>query len=97
MVTPRDPARLSRDPRTFRTCDSRPLQFRLQYQTSDAQTGTRWVSDPAEIIKHYLKGWFALDFLSIAVATFDILPVAVSAASGVACACSSSNPTRAPC
>lgn len=28
------------------------LQFRLVYQTSDASSGTRWVTEPSEIIKH---------------------------------------------
>ena len=28
------------------------LQFRLMYQTSDASTGTRWVTEPSEIVKH---------------------------------------------
>lgn len=41
-----------------------------------SHAGTRWVTDPGEIIRHYLFGWFLLDALSIAVAAFDILPVA---------------------
>ena len=51
------------------------LQFRLMYASSNAVEGTRWHSDPVDIFKHYVYGWFWLDFLSIAVSAFDILPL----------------------
>ena len=51
------------------------LQFRLMYQASDTAYGTRWVRDATEIVWHYLTHWFLLDFLSVAVALFDIIPV----------------------
>ena len=40
------------------------------------QSGTRWVTEPGEIIRHYLFGWFFLDCISILVCAFDIIPVA---------------------
>jgi len=51
------------------------LQFILMYVETASETndGTRWVHDPALIARHYLCGWFTLDFLSIAVSAFDVL------------------------
>jgi hypothetical protein len=43
--------------------------------------GTRWVSEPFAIVRHYLLGWFIIDFMSIAVAVFDIILIAVSSQS----------------
>ena len=54
------------------------LQFRLMYTSSNAIEGTRWHEDPIDIFRHYFFGWFALDFLSIAVCVFDIIPVVTS-------------------
>lgn len=50
------------------------LQFFLMVSITD-NTGTRWVSHPWVIAKHYLKGWFFIDLLSIGVASIDYLPL----------------------
>ena len=51
------------------------LQFRLMYTEVDSAFGTQWVTNPTRIIRHYLKTWFLLDAVSIAVAVFDIIPL----------------------
>ena len=59
------------------------LQFRLMYSSTSHIEGTRWVADPWQIVKHYLLGWFVLDFMSIAVCTFDIIPLMLPTASSL--------------
>ena len=51
------------------------LQFRLMYTDANSIEGVRWVSDADRIVRHYLFGWFPLDFLSILVSIFDIVPL----------------------
>ena len=46
------------------------LQFFLMVPITDA-FGTRWVSNPGRIAKHYMRGWFGVDLLSIAVSAVD--------------------------
>ena len=43
-----------------------------------ASTDTvRWIHDPDKIAKHYLKGWFGVDFGSIAISAIDIATLKV--------------------
>jgi hypothetical protein len=53
------------------------LQFRLQFEKSgESMTqGATWVIRPWPIAINYLKGWFAIDLLSVAVSAFDFLTV----------------------
>ena len=44
---------------------------------NDARGGARWVDDQREIVKNYLLGWFAIDFLSIFVSGLDIVNYAI--------------------
>lgn len=55
------------------------LQFVLMYpKPGGAVTDTvRWIHDPDKIAKHYLKGWFAIDFGSIAISAIDIVTLKV--------------------
>jgi len=57
-------------------CCDLVMQFRLMYCETSSTQGTRWVSEPFAIVRHYLLGWFIIDFMSIAVAVFDIIPIA---------------------
>lgn len=50
------------------------LQFILMAQISDKH-GTRYVSDPRVIALHYLRGWFPIDLLSIAVSAVDYVGI----------------------
>ncbi|CEM39207.1 unnamed protein product [Vitrella brassicaformis CCMP3155] len=45
--------------------------FFVMYLKQDSKTGARWVKDRRMIMRHYLKGWFAIDLLSIL--PFDVL------------------------
>eukprot|EP00966_Prymnesium_polylepis_P333031 7388495-Prymnesium_polylepis.1 len=36
------------------------------------QSGTTWVSNHADIIRHYLQGWFTIDLVSVLSSSFDI-------------------------
>lgn len=47
------------------------MQFILVFQR---QSGS-WVTHRPKIVRHYLKGWFALDFITIAISAFDIIAV----------------------
>jgi len=51
------------------------LQFVLMYpEAPKSATDTiRWVHDPDNIARHYLKTWFGLDFMSIMVSAFDFI------------------------
>ena len=51
------------------------LQFRLMYSADSATEGIRWYDDPVEIVRHYVFGWFGLDFVSIVVSIFDVIPL----------------------
>ena len=51
------------------------LQFRLMYSEANSTEGMRWVTDPFQIARHYLLGWFTIDIMSIGVAAFDIIPL----------------------
>ena len=55
------------------------LQFFLMYpQAPTSPTDTvRWIHEPNKITKHYLKGWFTLDFVSIAISAIDYLTLDV--------------------
>jgi hypothetical protein len=60
------------------------LQFRLMYTERASSEGTlRWVRDPLFIARHYLRGWFTIDALSIMVSAFDIIPLVQDAGEGV--------------
>ena len=62
------------------------LQFFLMYQTSsDSEAGARWVDSPKQIVKHYLKGWFALDLFSILLMTIDFITITSSGGGGDSC------------
>ena len=42
------------------------LQFFLVFQAKGSvQEGARWVDDPKEIRRHYMRGWFSIDLVSI--------------------------------
>ncbi len=56
------------------------LQFFLMYHVSDESDSTgggraRWEHRLKPIARHYLRGWFAIDVLSIVPSVFDILPL----------------------
>jgi len=48
------------------------LQFFLMFPVRTG-TATVWVSDRRVIAKHYIKGWFWLDVVSVGVSGFDII------------------------
>ena len=50
-------------------------QFFLMVAITD-DSGTRYVSSPHRIARHYLKGWFTVDVLSIAVSAVDYVTIA---------------------
>ena len=41
------------------------LQFFMIYSVFDPETGTRWIEDHRTIVLGYLRGWFAIDLLSV--------------------------------
>ena len=50
------------------------LQFFLAYEdTSVADVSERWVTNHSKITRHYLSGWFSIDFVSCAVSGFDFM------------------------
>ena len=49
--------------------------FRMMYTAGDGEDATMWIADPMRIAVHYLKGWFLLDFVSIAISGLDIVGV----------------------
>lgn len=56
------------------------LNFMLVYSEGTGDEGIRWVEDPRLIARHYLRGWLALDCLSIGISGVDLY--AISADSG---------------
>ena len=46
------------------------LAFRLIYSTGDA-----WIVEPRRIATNYLRGWFAIDIVSVGVSSVDILAI----------------------
>ena len=63
------------------------LQFWLMYPSEkDARNGSsignvEWIHDQNKIVKHYVKGRFTLDLLSVSADIFDITALGVSSAS----------------
>ena len=51
------------------------LQFFLMYPSGDSDAGVRWVDSRKLIIRHYLTGWFALDFFSITLMSIDFVTI----------------------
>jgi hypothetical protein len=49
------------------------ITFRMMYTAGDGEDATLWIADPRRIAVHYLKGWFLLDFVSIAISGLDIV------------------------
>ena len=47
------------------------LQFVLIFQPSSKESSS-WETDPRTIAKHYLRGWFTIDLISILASAFDI-------------------------
>ena len=53
------------------------LQFVLITQTHSRSEGVKWIEQPEQIVRAYLRGWFALDFLSTLPSLADIVPLCV--------------------
>jgi len=53
------------------------LAFRLIYSTGDT-----WVVDPWRIATHYLRGWFAIDIISVGVSSVDVIAITSASDSG---------------
>ena len=51
------------------------LQFFLLLSVSD-RYGDRWITDHAELVRRYLRGWFAIDLFSTAVSAIDFVAIA---------------------
>ena len=51
------------------------ITFRMMYTAGDGEDATLWIADPMRIAVNYLKGWFLLDFVSIAISGLDIVGV----------------------
>jgi hypothetical protein len=51
------------------------LQFFLIQAVSDQQ-GDRWITDHRTLVRMYLRGWFFIDFVSIAVSLLDVVSAA---------------------
>jgi len=51
------------------------VQFCLMVEKQQPQSsqGTLWLLKPSSIAREYLKGWFALDLLSVFVSVFDLM------------------------
>ena len=50
------------------------LNFFLAFPTDSRQSGSHWVLHHYSIVRHYLTGWFLLDFGSSATSLIDIIP-----------------------
>ena len=63
-------------------------QFFIMYQTSrgEEETGMVWINDRCLIVRRYLKGWFAVDFLATGLSAVDIVPF-LNQAGGAASMC----------
>jgi len=57
------------------------LNFLLMYQDTSALDGVKWIDEPSAIVKHYLRGWFALDLFSVLPSAFDLLPYMLESSS----------------
>lgn len=55
------------------------LQFILMHEITTKSGDSSWVSDRWLVAKHYLKGWFFIDFVSILVSALDYLPFLLDA------------------
>jgi hypothetical protein len=56
------------------------LQFFMMFRVqSGMMRAERWVSDHGAIIRHYLYGWFLLDFLALMVGVFDVYAYSIIA------------------
>jgi len=51
------------------------LQFFLMVPIDYGRDGVVWIQDPYKVAKHYLKGWFLIDFLSIGISSLDYLGI----------------------
>ena len=60
------------------------LQFMLMIQSFDDREGVKWIDEPRIIIRTYLRGWFALDVMSLVPSAFDLVPLASSDGESVA-------------
>ena len=49
------------------------IAFVLIYPEGEGEDGVRWVEQPRKIVAHYLRGWFAIDSISIGVSAVDIV------------------------
>ena len=55
------------------------LQFVLVFEDeSVTDASKRWVTDHGTICRHYLSGWFSIDFISCAVSGFDFMSLSSS-------------------
>lgn len=61
------------------------LQFLVikEKRHTQASLGTVWVTNPRLIAADYLKGWFTLDFSTVAISALDIYTVGIGDDSGV--------------
>lgn len=61
------------------------LQFCLMFEmgSSSMTHGAVWVTKGWEIARNYLRGWFALDFCSVAVSAFDFLSLGQQGGGGL--------------
>ena len=57
------------------------FSFMLVYQEAGGAEGTRWVEDQGRIVRHYLKGWFGLDVISVL--PFDFASIGGGSAAAV--------------
>ena len=51
------------------------LQFFLMYPAGDNIGGVHWVDSRRQIVRHYLMGWFGLDFFAIMLVTIDFITI----------------------
>ena len=59
------------------------MQFFIVYHAeSTERTPAHWVTDRGLIARHYLRTWFTLDAMSIAVSSFDIVALSKEGGSG---------------
>ena len=58
------------------------LQFVLITQVHSRASGVKWIEDPAQIVRLYVRGWFLLDFASTLPSLCDIVPLFLNQAGG---------------
>ena len=51
------------------------VQFFVTFPLAGGEKGGRWAGTLGETASHYLRGWLALDFISLLPSIFDIMPV----------------------